>query len=717
MGHQSKLQLFGVLLVCFCLSTVIAAVRQADDEQALGTFFQVEEDSFDLLFYLTAEDPPQIKKVVCASGNQPQTIVSEGGEFDVAPDGKRLVYSYQGRLYLIRTDTTKGKPTWTRGDGGRPKWSANGRLISFIAPAAKGEAIAVMDHLGEEVDTLLKVDGVVNYFWESSSESLLAVVKRKASFYLVRVFLNGDKDIIYQFPKTVAVIDCSLSPDDSELAYISRNNKTTEQAVFLVDMHIYRLFRLTRPYKECRGLSWSPDAKSLIFSADKALYTVRGGQGNVFRLQRNALEPVWSRNSSKIAYLKGNQPAAVSLYDIQNDYIQDLSLSAKPKSNLILLRQQKSLADIRVEKIKGNSISYSLSKDIEREQVLEGMLLPLHSSVVTDSFTSAEFVMGEEVAIQVSPLTELKINEESEDGYFEELNQEREVSIRVLSGQITVLENNQETIIQAGEEYVVRLAKLSSLDQTEQQQSQIPSSLLLGLEAKVKESTSSTESKAAAEGSATWDSQNAEEQINHPHDEDALGSDCLTCHPSEPDWKQVDYQTVEFTTEAAAGCIKCHRGGFETEKVVANRHGFLDDPKRCLDCHREKPIKGVDNHQTVSFVNTIITLCTNCHTDDIGASHPVGMVPKIKKYISNVKTPDSIRVMDIPPDLHLDENGLMTCVTCHVVHGDWRDSQKPYKKSEPLGEIFGQPFYQTYFLRRNNYNSGLCAACHGQSDY
>jgi predicted CXXCH cytochrome family protein len=61
----------------------------------------------------------------------------------------------------------------------------------------------------------------------------------------------------------------------------------------------------------------------------------------------------------------------------------------------------------------------------------------------------------------------------------------------------------------------------------------------------------------------------------------------------------------------------------------------------------------------------------------------------------NVRPEEKYRKMQVPPDLRLDDDGRIMCLTCHTAHGP----------------------YAPYFLRRSGPDRDfdlLCEACHGK---
>lgn len=96
----------------------------------------------------------------------------------------------------------------------------------------------------------------------------------------------------------------------------------------------------------------------------------------------------------------------------------------------------------------------------------------------------------------------------------------------------------------------------------------------------------------------------------------------------------------------------------------------------CTICHTTD-----SNDSKIS--GSVTNKCMTCHTDlfDNGFMHPVDMRPK---------------KISIPLDLPLDENGLMTCNTCHDVHSN---------HETPRGK-------ESHFLRRLERGKAFCNSCH-----
>lgn len=141
----------------------------------------------------------------------------------------------------------------------------------------------------------------------------------------------------------------------------------------------------------------------------------------------------------------------------------------------------------------------------------------------------------------------------------------------------------------------------------------------------------------------------------------------------------------------------------------------VDDPhlpmlnrENCLRCHDTDGEGQVNGEE---FVDAIIGFCHDCHPPDkMGRSHPVNVDLK-----RTFRFPD----MDVPDELSVGGqwDDLLTCATCHRIHGPWKSRVKAYSTQKPLlNQDASSHFYSTFYLRiPGDPKSGwanLCDACH-----
>jgi ribosomal protein L34E len=99
----------------------------------------------------------------------------------------------------------------------------------------------------------------------------------------------------------------------------------------------------------------------------------------------------------------------------------------------------------------------------------------------------------------------------------------------------------------------------------------------------------------------------------------------------------------------------------------------------CIECHTHLPFP----ESTLSLRSDLGAVCGTCHQHyhgtDAMRSHPVNLVPSMR----------------VPPDMLLDNEGRIACITCHAFHGEYRD-EKGDKR---------------FYLRRSPGKS-FCFSCH-----
>lgn len=96
---------------------------------------------------------------------------------------------------------------------------------------------------------------------------------------------------------------------------------------------------------------------------------------------------------------------------------------------------------------------------------------------------------------------------------------------------------------------------------------------------------------------------------------------------------------------------------------------------KCSMCHVNIPSQDT-NRREMAFVREIDRLCAQCHTFDERMSHPTHVRPQ----------------KDIPLAAHLDNNGFLTCTTCHDVHKEDKVSDKSELSGLLWGHVKGRAF-------------------------
>jgi predicted CXXCH cytochrome family protein len=118
---------------------------------------------------------------------------------------------------------------------------------------------------------------------------------------------------------------------------------------------------------------------------------------------------------------------------------------------------------------------------------------------------------------------------------------------------------------------------------------------------------------------------------------------------------------------------------------VGNPHAF--DKIGCTHCHLVVPGQGRPLQRSV-FRKDIDDLCQECHAASLedNINHRVGIRPSMR----------------VPEDLHLNEKGEISCITCHDPHAEY---------------VSAKTGNRTWFLRRQMLKRELCIACHAEENY
>jgi dipeptidyl aminopeptidase/acylaminoacyl peptidase len=134
-------------------------------------------------------------------GDYPTALTTDsiGDHWDAnpSPDGKFILYNLRrfddlNRLDIVLLEIATGKQITLYGKSSvrafSPKWSSDGKWISFIAQETQREELYLIKPNGEGLHQLTK-DGedIFQYEWSPSGKQILAVVNQEASFKLMLI--------------------------------------------------------------------------------------------------------------------------------------------------------------------------------------------------------------------------------------------------------------------------------------------------------------------------------------------------------------------------------------------------------------------------------------------------------------------------------------------------------------------------------------------------
>jgi hypothetical protein len=146
---------------------------------------------------------------------------------------------------------------------------------------------------------------------------------------------------------------------------------------------------------------------------------------------------------------------------------------------------------------------------------------------------------------------------------------------------------------------------------------------------------------------------------------------CLTCHDiyRQCQKRRVDKKSLRGRPfrKRSDFCYKCHNKAYymklDAHKQLDSRGKIIVES--CLYCHPDKPDESRAHYRDVKFVGDLVMLCQRCHV--IRGNH-AGNFNHMVRPSADTFT----RMQEIEKKfgiiLPLDENGRLTCITCHNPH-------------------------------------------------
>jgi Tol biopolymer transport system component len=154
-------------------------------------------DSHGLIVTVEREDTDQLL-LTDREGSWPRALTTDtiGDHWDArpSPDGKFILYNLRrfddlNRLDIVLLEIATGKQVTLYGKPSTrattPKWSPDGKWISFIAQEGQFEELYLIKPDGEGLHQLTKAgQDIFQYEWSPSGNQIIAVVNNKGSFEL-----------------------------------------------------------------------------------------------------------------------------------------------------------------------------------------------------------------------------------------------------------------------------------------------------------------------------------------------------------------------------------------------------------------------------------------------------------------------------------------------------------------------------------------------------
>ena len=188
-------------------------------------------DSHGLIVTVEREDTDQLL-LTDREGSWPRALTTDtvGDHWDArpSPDGKFILYNLRrfddlNRLDIVLLEIATGKKTTLYGKPSTrattPKWSPDGKWISFIAQEGQFEELYLVKPDGDGLHPLTKGgQDIFQYEWSPSGKQILAVVNNKGSFELK--FLDPESGAMVDLRSEVGIhSNPNWSADESYITF------------------------------------------------------------------------------------------------------------------------------------------------------------------------------------------------------------------------------------------------------------------------------------------------------------------------------------------------------------------------------------------------------------------------------------------------------------------------------------------------------------------
>lgn len=259
----------------------------------------------------------------------------------ISPDGKWVAYTVsemdlkkdksETRIWMIRSDGTGGAiPMTAKGNSaGNPRWSPDGKYLSFTASRGKGEGgkpnpsqVWTLNRMGGEAQQITKVkQGVRGYEWSPDSKRLLLSIRDPKPHELTADTKDDKK------PKPFVIDRLQFKRDYA--GYLDRF-RTHLYVQNIGDEKAEPRQITSGDYDDSQAV-WSPDGKSIAFVSNRTkepdsnpnsdIWVVSADNTDkgktilqVTKNEREDSNPTWSPDGKTIAYTTVTAPLKVMWY-------------------------------------------------------------------------------------------------------------------------------------------------------------------------------------------------------------------------------------------------------------------------------------------------------------------------------------------------------------------------------------------------------------------
>ncbi|WP_062236180.1 alpha/beta hydrolase family protein [Fictibacillus sp. FJAT-27399] len=225
----------------------------------------------------------------------------------VSPDGEKVAYTvkrinkdknYESHLYIC-TLSSGATVQWTRGSHNdtSPRWSPDGKLLSFVSDRSGKNQIWLISAEGGEAEQLTSNEGSASSpVWSPDGKSLLAAITVKK-----------ETDGVNRL-RPLEVTELQYKADGRGML------KGEYSQLFLIDRETRNETKLTSGLNDHFGAAWSPDGDKIAYSKSRAnedtvsyasdlVIQQLGGEEKIVSHGTGAFtDPVWSADGEYLAY-------------------------------------------------------------------------------------------------------------------------------------------------------------------------------------------------------------------------------------------------------------------------------------------------------------------------------------------------------------------------------------------------------------------------------
>ncbi|UCD77932.1 MAG: hypothetical protein JSW26_21355 [Desulfobacterales bacterium] len=178
---------------------------------------------------------------------------------------------------------------------------------------------------------------------------------------------------------------------------------------------------------------------------------------------------------------------------------------------------------------------------------------------------------------------------------------------------------------------------------------------------------------------------------------------CLTCHDIywQCQKRRVDKNSLRGkpSPKRSDFCYKCHD---KANYRMLDIHSQLNASgeiivEKCLYCHSDKPDETRARYENVKFIGDLKLMCQRCHA--IRGNHAGNVNHLIKPSAAALARMQAME-KKFGIILPLDENGQLTCITCHNPH-----DKGVIRAESPAAKGAGSKY-------RQRLPGSLCIECH-----